>query len=301
MQYSVSNLQEKTESTDVVKITERENSGVRALSLSRIAVGYILSGTKYIQYNDHALPIEEGDIFVLDAGFHYEENVIGVNGKFEQITFFISPNTLQQAIFGLNINYGLSYVSHHSCSKCLSRNFCSMNADAPLRNFFVGIDLSLRSSGMLHNDIGQRIKLNELIYLLLSSEDGCVKRKVLRSSDTASGQFINTIYENVFNDISIEMLAEATNRSLTSFKKEFRRLFNTPPHRWIIEQRLIRARILLYSTNRTVSEIGSECAFSNISHFIKLFKQRYGETPATFRRCHSVIKDDDGLRVAVGE
>jgi AraC-like DNA-binding protein len=116
---------------------------------------------------------------------------------------------------------------------------------------------------------------------------------VLRSSDIDSGQFVNTIYDNVFNDISIEMLAEMTNRSLTSFKKEFKRLFNAPPHRWIIEQRLDRARILLASTSRTVSEIGVECAFSNISHFIKLFKLRYKETPAAFRRRHSILYGEE--------
>ena len=127
------------------------------------------------------------------------------------------------------------------------------------------------------------------------NDDGCIRRKVLRSADADSGHFINIIYENIFNDISIEHLAELTNRSLTSFKKEFKRLFNAPPHRWIIEQRLDRAKIMLASTNRTVSEIGTECAFSNISHFIKLFKQRYNDTPASFRRRHSGVENNEDV------
>ena len=286
--------------SDVVKITEHENSGVRSLSLTRIAIGYVLSGTKYLYCNDYSYSIEEGSVFILDAGFHYEENVVGSNGRFEQITFYLSSQRLQQVIFGLNINYGLSFSSHHSCSKCVVRNFAFTVATTPIRNFFVGIDLSLRNSGLLHNDVGQRIKLNELIYLLLSEEDGCLRRKVLRSSDAESGQFISIIYDNIFNDISVEMLAELTNRSLTSFKKEFRRLFSASPHRWIVEQRLDRARIMLASTSRTVSEIGAECAFANISHFIKLFKQRYSETPASFRRKCSLPSQQESDNVAVG-
>lgn len=284
----------KGTTTDVVKITERENSGVRSTSTSRITIGYILSGVKYIYYNDNCTPINEGEIFVLDSGFHYEENNIGENGRFEVVLFYLSAETLQQSIFGLNVNFGLSFTSRHSCRNCNIYNFATIKADIPLRNFFVGIDLSLRSSGLLHNDVGQRIKLNELIYLILSGEDGCIKRKLLRSADAMSGQFVNIIYENVFNDVSVEMLADMTNRSLTSFKKEFKRIFNMPPHRWIIEQRLNRAKIMLSSTNMTVSEIGAECGFSNISHFIKLFKQRYKTTPASFRRCNSagvIIKE----------
>lgn len=286
--------------SDVVKITEHENSGVRSISLARMAIGYVLSGTKYLYCNDYSYSLEEGGVFILDAGFHYEENVVGANGSFEQITFYLSSQCLQQVIFGLNINYGLSFTSHHSCTKCIARNFAFMGATTPIRNFFVGIDLSLRNSGMLHNDVGQRIKINELIYLLLSEEDGCIRRKLLRSSDVESRQFIGVIYDNIFNDISIDMLAEQTNRSLTSFKKEFKRQFGASPHRWIVEQRLDRAKILLASTSRTVSEIGSECAFANISHFIKLFKQRYGETPASFRRRRSLATIKERDIVAVG-
>lgn len=300
MNYKTDTTSPSAMMSDVVKITERENSGVRSLSLSRIAIGYVLSGTKYLYRNDYSYAIEEGSLFLLDVGFHYEENIVGENGRFEQIIFYLSPQRLQQVIFSLNINYGLSFTSRHSCSSCFSRNFVYAKATTPLRNFFVGIDLSLRNSGLLHNDVGQRIKLNELIYLLLSEEDGCIRHKVLRSSDSDSGQFMNVIYENIFNDISVEMLAEQTNRSLTSFKKEFRRLFNAPPHRWIIEQRLDRAKIMLSSTSRTVSEIGAECAFANISHFIKLFKQRYNETPASFRRNYTSQSGEERDCSAVG-
>lgn len=286
--------------SDVVKITEHENSGVHSLSLTRIAIGYILSGTKYLYCNDYSYSIEEGTIFLLDVGFHYEENIVGSNGRFEQIVFYLSAQRLQQGIFGLNINFGLSFVSRHSCTKCLSRNFTCAKASMPIRNFFLGVDLSLRSSGLLHNDVGQRIKLNELIYLLLTEEDGCIRRKVLRSSDTESGAFVGVIYDNIFNDISVEMLAELTNRSLTSFKKEFKRHFNASPHRWIVDQRLDRAKIMLASTSRTVSEIGAECSFTNISHFIKLFKQRYRETPASFRRKCALLGTTQREQAKVG-
>lgn len=284
---------------DVVKVTERENSGVQALFFSRLTIGYILSGAKYIHHNDSCTAIREGDIFLLCAGHHYIENTVGESGRYEQITFYLSPTTLQQVIFGLNINYGVSFASSHSCSRCLGQNFVATAASVPLRNFFVGINISLRNSGLLHNDIGQRIKLNELIFLMLSSTDGCIRRKMLRSADAATEQFMSVIYKSIFVERSIESLAAETNRSPTAFKKEFRRVFAASPHRWIIEQRLMRAKIMLASTNSTVSEVGIECGFTNISHFIKLFKQRYHITPALFRRqCGAIANGEEQLAVA---
>lgn len=268
----------------VARLCERENSGIRALSLERIAIGYILSGTKYLHRNDTFHQIDEGDLFILDSGFHYEENKVGNNGRYEQVAFYLSAEALQQTMCVLRRDYGLSFTSHHNCQRCSSLNFVTASADTTLSNFFQGVNHSLRSTGQLHNDVGLYLKLNELLYLLLAGEDGCVRRRLVRSTDATTIHFVNTIYGNIFNDISIEELAEQTNRSLTSFKKEFRRLFSASPHQWIIEKRLDRARLLLGISSRTVSEIGVECGFTNISHFIKLFKQRYQSTPASFRK-----------------
>ena len=136
----------------------------------------------------------------------------------------------------------------------------------------------------MHDDTAENIKMTELVYLIVSQADGCLKNKVLSNVDSAHENFEQIIYANIFSDISIEMLASMCNRSLTSFKKEFKSIFGMPPHRWIVEKRLERARMLLISTNKTVSEVGTECGFANISHFIKLFKRRFGTTPKTLHK-----------------
>lgn len=99
--------------------------------------------------------------------------------------------------------------------------------------------------------------------------------------------FEQIIQNNVFNDVSIEELAQQTNRSLTSFKKEFKRQFFEPPHKWLIRQRLIHSRLLLISTGKSIAEVGTECNFPNPSHFIKLFKKEFGLTPSVYRNRHT--------------
>ena len=128
--------------------------------------------------------------------------------------------------------------------------------------------------------------MTELIYLLASHEDCCIKSKLLSNVDSAKENFEQIVYDHIFKDISIEELSKLTNRSLTSFKKEFRRHFQMPPHKWYIRQRLMHSRLLLISTSKSISEIGNECTFPNTSHFIKLFKKEYQMTPATYRHRH---------------
>ncbi len=278
------NNAEKLSTPDVVKLTDTSNHGIMSIMLSRAAVGFLVKGRKFIYCGDKCSEVNEGDVFIYDAGLHYEENIVSHGGTYEQITFYVSPSSLQQILLGLNSNYGLNYTNRHSCEKCRTQNFVSMRATDALCDFFAGVNLSFRQQGFRHNDVSQRIKLNELIYLILDGADCCLKSKILANADAVNGQFAMVIYNNVFRDISLESLAQMTNRSLTSFKKEFKRQFSTPPHKWFIAQRLDRSKVLLLSTDKTISEVGTECAFSNISHFIKLFKIRFHDTPAVFRQ-----------------
>lgn len=115
----------------------------------------------------------------------------------------------------------------------------------------------------------------------------------MANADSAKESFEQIVFAHIFDDIAINDLARLCNRSLTSFKKEFKKHYFEPPHRWFIKQRLMHARLLLISTNKSVSEIGNECAFPNTSHFIKLFKKTYDYTPAGYRHRHRSDTPDD--------
>jgi transcriptional regulator GlxA family with amidase domain len=72
--------------------------------------------------------------------------------------------------------------------------------------------------------------------------------------------------------------------SLSSFKREFARLFNTAPKEWINNERLLHANRLLEVTDKNVNEVAFECGFENVSYFIKCYKAKYGYTPKTTTR-----------------
>ena len=150
----------------------------------------------------------------------------------------------------------------------------------------------------MHDAAADKLKMTELIYAVVAMEECCLRSKMLSNVDAAHGSFEQIIYNNIFNDISIEELASLSHRSLTSFKKEFKRHFVMSPHRWFIRQRLMRSRLLLISTSKSISEIGIECTFPNTSHFIKLFKKQYGFTPAIYRNRFSnyTLTEPDAAR-----
>lgn len=270
----------------IVKYVETSHNGIQSQTLSRYAIGYVLRGTKYIYDGDQRVRLARGDLFYLGIGHHYTEDVPENGQPFEQILVYYTPDELQRILMHLNITYGMDIANDHHCTECTSRSYVTMPGWSSIRNFFVNTNNYLRDEHFHHDETVENIKMTELIYMIVSHEDSCLKSKILSNIDTVKENFEQIVYNHIFKNISIEELARATNRSLTAFKKEFRRIFAIPPHKWFIRQRLMHARLLLISTSLSVSEIGGECTFPNTSHFIKLFKKEYGMTPAAYRGRH---------------
>lgn len=273
----------------IVKFNEPSRGGIQSLLLSRHAIGFVLQGRKQIYQGDKRYSIERGEVYFLDAGRHYVENTAAEGKPYEEIVFYYTPLELQHTLQSLNMTYGMQIDNDHSCERCRNNDFVSQPAWSALRSFFGGTNNYLRDDVFMRDETAERLKMTELIYLIISQRECCLKSKVLNNIDSARDSFRRVVQQYIFNDVSIETLASLTNRSLTSFKKDFRRMFNMPPHKWFIRQRLMQARLLLISTSKSVSEIGSECAFVNPSHFIKLFKRAYGFTPATYRGKYVVL------------
>lgn len=275
----------------IAKYVQPYRNGIQSQNLSRHAIGMVMRGKKFIYSGDVRQEVARGEIFFLTTGNHYIEDLPEGNRPFEQIMFYYTPAQLATILSQLSITYHMNISNDHSCAACREQNFVVSPTTNALRNFFFTTNQYIKDELFNHDETAENLKMTELIYLIVSQEDNCLKRKVMDNADTSKESFEQTIFAHIFEDIPIEELARMCNRSLTSFKKEFKRHFFMPPHRWFIRQRLMQSRLLLISTSKSISEIGIECAFPNTSHFIKLFKKQYGTTPANYRnqQCNDLV------------
>lgn len=282
----------------IVKYVQQERNGIQSHHLTRHCIGYLVRGRKYIYYGDVRHVVNQGDVFYLGVGNHYTEDLPEAGRNFEQITFYYSSEQLSRILNQLNMNYRLDIHRDHSCPQCEDQSHVIVPAWNTLRNFFGSINQYLKDDMFDQNDTAEMIKTTELMYLILSQPGTCLKNKILSNIDLTKENFEQIVMEHIFRDISVEDLAQKCHRSLTSFKKEFCRHFHEPPHKWFIRQRLMHARLLLISTYKSISEIGSESAFPNTSHFIKLFKKEYGLTPAQYRHRYlrGMASDSEAVR-----
>ena len=83
--------------------------------------------------------------------------------------------------------------------------------------------------------------------------------------------------------ITLDSLAGAVSLSPYHFARSFRATTGMTPHAFVTEHRLMVARDRLLRGDASVTGIALSVGFSNISHFRRLFRRRYGLTPAGLR------------------
>jgi len=130
------------------------------------------------------------------------------------------------------------------------------------------------------------IKFKELILDLMSSPGNdalCTYFKSL--CNHKSKVSIAEIMEmNFMYNMKIEDFAYLCGRSLTAFKRDFTEEFKMPPGRWLLLKRLEYVKHLMEVTDKNVNELAFESGFENVSHFIRVFRQTYGNTPLQFKK-----------------
>jgi transcriptional regulator GlxA family with amidase domain len=81
---------------------------------------------------------------------------------------------------------------------------------------------------------------------------------------------------------SLEELAAAVNLSPFHFARVFRRATGMPPHTWLMQQRIARARALLQGGCLPLA-VATQLGFADQSHLSRQFKQVYGVGPGAYR------------------
>lgn len=267
----------------IVQSREPQITGIRSFTTSRFALGYILGGYKFIYTGDLRYEAGPGDIFFLAKGSHYIEDIPDGRKPFQQIMFFYTSEQLARIIAELSHIYQTETCVHHTCEECMLRDYVIAPGWDALRHFFTSTARCLQSGLYIQDRTAESLALTTLVYQIVSRPEGCLRTRVLGSTNPEKELMERQLRDYIFSGITIEELARRSNRSLSSFKKKFKEFYNESPHRWVVRQRLMHARLQIISTNKAIALIGADCFFPNTSHFIKSFRDEFGLTPVNYR------------------
>jgi AraC family transcriptional regulator len=94
----------------------------------------------------------------------------------------------------------------------------------------------------------------------------------------------DTIDAHLDAGISLAQIARDCGLSVSHFARAFTCSTGIPPHRWLTQRRVDRAKDLMRATNTSLAQVAVACGFSDQSHFTRVFAQVTGTTPRQWRR-----------------
>ncbi len=127
------------------------------------------------------------------------------------------------------------------------------------------------------------LKLKEIILILSKIDNSGVQEILKNLFNPTSIAFKQTIEAHLFSQLSLDDLASLTNNSISSFQRQFKKIYNTTPAKYIKNKRLERAAELLKISDLSITEISDECVYSDIAHFSNSFKEKFNSTPSEYR------------------
>jgi AraC family transcriptional regulator len=125
------------------------------------------------------------------------------------------------------------------------------------------------------------------VHLLRNYSGAAVKPKLENEDGPLDALKLNQvkdfIEERLAEDLTIADMAAIVHMSQFHFARAFKAATGTPPHRYLTQRRLERAKVLLEVTRLSVAEVAYRVGFDNKSHFIAQFRKATGTTPKAFR------------------
>ncbi len=93
---------------------------------------------------------------------------------------------------------------------------------------------------------------------------------------------IDYIYEHIGEDLKVKDMAKIIGVSPFHFSRLFKSYTGSPPHQYIMQVRIERAKEMLLAGTYAMSDIAYSLGLSSQSHFNSFFKQHSGRTPQQF-------------------
>ncbi len=137
-------------------------------------------------------------------------------------------------------------------------------------------------NGLLNKDIIQSY-LIALLCEINSAYKANTGTSHLKAVDI-SNKFRELLFAHIKNKHLVSDYASLLNITANHLNKSVKGVTGKSPTKWIDEAIVLEAKVLLYQSNLSISEIAAEIGLLDQSYFSRLFKKYEGTTPLQFRK-----------------
>lgn len=239
-------------------------------------IAYIISGKRTFHLPGERHSMTEGKCVFAKKGAWIAEKEPG--DGWCVLVFFIPDNYLRQ--FVKESRFNLPVATHKPET---NQQMIDLHVNEITRQFFYSMIPYFDAGSSVPEGLLE-LKFKELLFnVLINPENAPLLAWMYTLTDSIKQPLQQVMEANYMFNLSLNDYAKISNRSIASFKREFKTTYLTTPGKWLIQKRLEYATLMLSTSSKNINEIVFESGFENPTHFSKLFKIQTGMTPSAFR------------------
>lgn len=128
------------------------------------------------------------------------------------------------------------------------------------------------------------LNIHKIINAIIDSETKPNQNAYLTAYEKDINTAIEYIKSSYQEPITLDDILSKIHISKFHFIRVFHKVTGMSPYGYITGYRINQAKIMLHSTDKTVSEISHLCGYDDTSNFINHFKKQTGQTPLQYRK-----------------
>lgn len=247
---------------------------------------YIQQGTGKYLINGMEYVFSEGDIFVIGNDdmhlCHDDEHLV------MQVLMF-DPNFLQS---GHATPFDYEYLRPFlESSGQFPRKIGSQEAvTAQLADLLMQIETEYMTERKGYDLMIKALLLQFLALVIrhcFAEQAPASGKRISRNAAEKIRSVIMYLEEHYAEEISLHFLSEAFHISIPYLCSTFKAFTGSAPIDFLIRHRILMAKAMLDTTEKSVIAISEECGFGSLSNFNHLFKVLTGLSPMEYRKHHS--------------
>ena len=191
------------------------------------------------------------------------------SGEYKSITVYLDQETLR--------NFSMEY-GYKSELRNAGDTIIPLAPDPLYKGYWDSLQPYDKIQQVMNENL-LALKLKEAILILLHTKPE-LKDILFDFSEPDKIDLESFMNQNYHFNVELKRFAYLTGRSLTTFKRDFERIFHSTPSRWLQQRRLQEAHYLIKEKGKSPSDVYLDVGFEDLSHFSFAFKKTYGVAPS---------------------
>lgn len=241
--------------------------------LNKHVFSFLLEGTKELITQDKGVIINNNAFLLIKSGNCLMTENLSESNEYRSVLFFFNDDIL------------LKLLQKNKFSKkenVNSKPYEIFEYDDYIRHFVKSLIKMKNYDNSLKNSL-LKTKFEEILTYLLHRNGVEFLNNILTYQDSQSRHFTDVVESNKLNSLTIQELSFLCNMSISTFKRNFEKHYQTSPIKWFQEKRLEYSAYLLSVKKKRPIDIYLEIGFESLSSFTQAFKIKYNTTPKQFQ------------------